>query len=227
MENNNDLIVYNKIPGITFQNNGINPIITSPFSTYDLEFYHTRESLYDPQEYRKFINNAIGEFRKSRRYSHYKAFLIDIGLNVCQVHGNINSEMAELEMHHNLINLFEIAVIITEHILNIFGYISTFDLIYLLALEHSEHNVCLIMLTKTPHQLYHNADGMYFAPNQCIGNWVRFIKKYNTGLTLDIAKRINRYIETTIKLNGESSFGELLQLRNEIKNWELMNQYYF
>ena len=111
---------------------GDNPLIVSPKCAYALPFSQTRESLLDIETYKNFLDNAIARFRHSRTYTNYKSFLMELGMDKCQVHGNITSEMASVEMHHNMLTIFDIAIILTEHQLNTVGKITTFDLVELL-----------------------------------------------------------------------------------------------
>ena len=102
----------NETPGINLFD-GVNPTITSPYSPFSLPFYQTRETLIDIEVYQKFISNATKQFRRTKVYTHYKGFLMQLGMDRCQLHYNITSEMAELEMHHNMITIYDIAIIIT------------------------------------------------------------------------------------------------------------------
>lgn len=214
---NTDVLTNNNIPGI--ESNGIyNPTLSSPYSTYELPFYQTRETLTDPEVYRSFLYSGIRSFRKSRTYKNYKAFLMDLGMDRCHVHGNINSEMATLEMHHNIITILDIALIITEHTINTKGIISSFDLTTMLKSEHINHRIPVVMLSLTPHQLYHNEEGLFIHPDACIGNWVEFLEKYYDGITYDIATKIYYYTNNAI-MKGISDDSDLLQVRDRIFNW--------
>ena len=105
-----------------------NPIIRSPYSETDLYFYQTRETMMNnPDMFRSFIKSAESTFRASREYKAYKSYLMtDIGINRCQYLGNITSEDAEIELHHNIIGLFDICIMITMHILTFLMKISLF-----------------------------------------------------------------------------------------------------
>ena len=74
------------IPDIFVENRNCNPTLSSPNSDYMIQFALTKEGAYDLEEYKKFLDSAIREFRHSRTYSHYKAYLYSIGLNRCQFH---------------------------------------------------------------------------------------------------------------------------------------------
>lgn len=209
-------------PGIVSFFNGNNPTLLSEMAGYDVPFAQTKETLADTESYKAFLDNAISRFRRSRTYKNYKSFLMELGLDHCQVHGNISSEMATIEMHHNVLTIFDIAFIITEHVLNTVGYITTFDLVELLAKEHTEHRVQLVMLTLTPHQLFHNEPQFFIPSNMCIGNWMEFLKRYYKGITQDIAYKIIYYIKREMELGGELYDKDLLELRESILSWSDM-----
>jgi len=211
-------IPYNPMPCIdTFEENG-NPCIESPRSEYCICFYQTRETLCDPEVYKAFLKNIEYRFRHSSTYTNYKKMLYEIGLNRCQALGLITSEMASIEMHHAILTLFDIAMIITEHMLNTVGYVTTFDVIEILKEEHKSHNVGLVMLTKTAHQLYHNNKSFYIHPNMVFGNWKKLIEKYKDGLTQDIAFKLLYYLKQSID-KSETDDNGLLDLRDKIKSW--------
>lgn len=213
----------NQIPGISLTSIYNNPALVSPNSSFILPFYETRETLFDTETYEDFLKNAISRFRKSRTYKHYKSFLMNLGLDRCQFMGNITSEMATIEMHHNMLTIFDIALIITEHILNTQGMISTFDLVMLLKQEHKNHRVQLTMLCKTAHQLYTNTDDIFIHPSMCIGNWMEFLNRYSTGITQDIAYKLVFYLNDAIKNDGSNDNG-LLEARDKIMEWNKFNQ---
>lgn len=216
---------YNQFPDIDLNdNNYVNPTLTSPNSFYEISFYLTRDAALDVETYKRFLDNAISRFRRSRTYKHYKGFLVGLGLDRCQFHGNINTGMdVTIEMHHNMLTIFDIAVIITEHVLNTKGYISTFDLIQLLKQEHINHRVQLVMLSLTPHQLYHNNPDFFIHPKMCFGNWVEFLERYNSGLTQDIAYKLLFYLKRAEDL-GESTDNDLLEVRDKILSWNHLNE---
>lgn len=213
---------YNPLPDIETYNEGFNPAMHSKKSTYAIEFYSTKESLADVEEYRAFIKNCEKRVRSSVTYTHYKSFLMGLGLDHCQVHGYINSEMATLEMHHNILNLFDICFIVTEHLLNTVGYVTTFDVVQIVKDEHKLNEIAVTMLSKTPHQIYHADEGLFLHPDMCVGNWPAFISKFITGINQDIAFKLLYYIKKAIELGASEDSG-LLQLRDKIIDWSDRN----
>lgn len=212
---------FNPLPGIEVYQENQNPIITSPNSTFAISFYQTRESLMDIDVYRSFLKNCEQRFRGSSTYKNYKSFLIGLGMDRCQVHGFINANMegVDIEMHHAILTLFDITLMITEHLLNTVGYVTTYDVVQTLKEEHKQNNVALVMLSKTPHQVYHNSNGDFFIhPKMCFGKWPVLIEKYKYGLTQDVAFKLLYYLKRAIETEDTTDSG-LLELRDHIKEW--------
>ena len=183
---------YNPYPSvITF--NDSNPTIRSPYATLDLQFYQTKETLMDVDTYRNFLKNAESRFRASREYKAYKHYLMDMGMDRCQIMGNVTSEGAEIELHHNVLGLFDICLLISSHIINTVGVISTFDLVQLLIQEHWANRVGITFLSKTAHQIYTNDPDGYIPPEQTFGRWWELLDRYRYGTTVDIANKIIKY----------------------------------
>lgn len=204
--------------------NQSNPTVKSPNSPYEIQFYQDRTSLMDIETYKNFLQNSISRFRHSRTYKHYKGYLTGLGLDHCQFLGNISNEQATIEMHHSILTIYDDALIITEHILNTKGKISTFDLVQLLKEEHKGNRIPLCMLSLTPHQLYHNTSEMFIHSSMIFGDWYSFLEKYNCGLTTDIAYKLLFYVKRCLE-DKFSTDSELLNIRNSILDWSGLNEY--
>lgn len=213
-----------------FVYNDENPTLTSPNSPFEVPFAQTRDTLLDVETYKHFLENAIQRFRRGKTYKHYKAHLMGMGLNRCQYHSNIRSseeeEMATIEMHHHVLTIFDIALIITEHILNTCGAITTFDLVELLKIEHTEHRICTVMLSKTAHQLYHNDPNFIIPIKMGFGDWCEFLSRYRTGITRDIAMKVMYTVKKEFESGeiNERNTLQLLSIRNNILNWSEYNE---
>lgn len=216
------------IPDIFVQNTNCNPTLSSPNSDYCIEFALTREGSYDLEEYKKFLDSAIREFRHSRTYSHYKAYLYSIGMNCCQFHPYIKAgadsseeDMASLEMHHCMFNIFDIATLITEHILNTYGAITEFDLSDLLRYEHTQNRIPIVFLCKTCHQMYHHKF-LYVHPQMIFGKWWELIEVYKNGLNRDLCYKLMLYLNKSLEDRypvEQEKQKKLLKLRDEIMDW--------
>lgn len=207
------------IPGIIGYSEDNNPTIASPYSPFVIQFYQTPDSLNNIEDYRSFLKNIESAFRKSREYKAVKSRLIESGMSNCQIHGNLNAEMVDIEMHHNMLTLFDLAMIITEHMVKTSGKVSSFDVERLLVEAHNNNEVLLVMLSKTAHQVYH-ANPEFFLPfEMCIGEPWKFLERYKYGITQDIAYKILRYLRQEEKNDGKINDQGLLNIRNQILSW--------
>lgn len=223
--------MINDIPGITIEyDDSYNPMVISPNAPYGITFYMTREILLDVEVYKNFLDNAIAGFRHSNAYTLIKSDLIEQGLDHCQIMGNITEEEVGargLEMHHNFLTIFDIALLITEHVINTVGIISTFDLMYLLEMEHREHRVPLVMLSETAHQMYHNNEDLIIPASMTTGDWLGLLKRYNKGITMKIAEKVCNFIDESVNNSGYNSeiINELLSVRDYAESWGRYNEY--
>ena len=223
MEQDKVILNGNDFPDITMYLNNGNPTLRSPSSVYEVSLMQTKETLADIDSYSRFIKNAITQFRHNGRfYKAYKAHLMELGLDHCAYLHNVSSDMAELEMNHVILTLFDVALMICEHYINTYGQVSTFHIVGALREEHKHNRVPIIMMSKTVHQLYHDDDLFYVHPNQVFGKWTELIRNYYNGITPEICNKLLYYIRLALK-EKESNDNELLALANEIKNWSERN----
>lgn len=218
---------FNEFPDI-IQYDETNPTLHSPNAMYDLPFYMTRETLLDVDVYKRFIENAVHRFRSSRAYKRIKSNIMALGLDHCQVLGYIKDTdsmdgMAKIEMHHNIIGIRDIAIMITEHIINTVGAITTFDLIQLLIQEHRMNNVPIVMLSETVHQMYESNPNSFIPPNMTFGKWWDLLYRYRYGITLDISYKIINYIN---KIDQEDPYKDFwIHLKTDVEDWSGYNVY--
>lgn len=213
---------YNEYPDIiTFDEK--NPTVRSPQAIVDLPFYQTRETLKDVDIFRNFIRNAEARFRASKEYKAYKSYLIEcLGINRCQVFGNITTDDADIELHHNIIGLFQICILITLHVINTVGVISTFDLVQILIQEHWSNRVGITFLSKTAHQIYTNDPDGYIPPEMTFGAWWELLNRYRYGITYDIANKIINYIN---KYRSRMPLSINIPIQDEILSYAYYNEY--
>ena len=87
------------------------------------------------------------------------------------------------------------------------------------------------MLSKTPHQLYHNSDGDLVLPaRMCFGYWYNLLKKYNRGITIDIATKVIKFLKISMEFENnyvpeDNKSNYLLAVRDDVKGWSQYNDY--
>ena len=203
-----------------------NPSISHALAEYDLFFYQTRDTLQDPERYRAFLKSAERQFRASDAYKMYKARLMSMGMDHCQIMGNISAEDSksnvEIELHHNIINLFDICILISKHVLNTVGIISSFDLVHLLIQEHFNDNIACTFLSTTAHEMYTNDPTAYIPPDMTWGKWWVLLDRYKYGITYDIAKKVIEYIN---KYNQLMPVSIDIRHQEEILSFAYYNDY--
>ena len=209
---------YNMFPEI-IQYDKNNPAIMSQESEYDIQMDLTKETLIDTDVFRDFIGNAVSRFRRTKYYKDYKGYLMSLGLNRSQVLGNISDDMADLEMHHNFLTIYDIAILITEHVINTVGRINTFDLVQLIILAHQNNWVPIVFLDETSHQMFHSDVGAFLPPSQTFGMWWNLLYNFRYGITLDIARKVLLYISRFYKEEEPM----IVQLRNSVLSFAEQN----
>lgn len=212
-------------PDILISNIDINPEISSPNADYSISLAFTSQQRYDYEEYENILKSAIRNFRNSVTYKHYKSYLYDLGINCCQFHPYISNnedfEMANLEMHHCMLNIFDIANIIMEDSINRYGTITEFDLADLLKIEHTNNRIPIVMLCKNCHQLYHHKY-LFIHPEMIFGKWWELIDTYKLGWNRDMCDKVYRYLVQASEEKypfREENAKRLLELRKEIEDW--------
>ena len=201
-----------------------NVVIACPTNTEpDIFFEQTLETLQDPIEFRNFIKNVESAVRSSREYKAYKSYLYEVlGSQRCQILGNVTADDADIELHHNVLGLFDICVLIAMHILNTVGKITTFDLIQLVLFEHFNNNVGVTFLSKTAHQVYTNDPNGFIPPDQTFGKWWELLYSYKYGITYEIAYKVINYIK---KYQDGMPVSINLEQQEEILSWAWTNTY--
>ena len=225
MDQSTDLQIqnkYNNYPDI-IQYSTKNPVLRSPNAYTDLYFYQTKETLADVDTYRYFIKNVESRFRACKEYKLYKHYLIEyLGIDRCQVFGNVSVEDADVELHHNVINLFDMCILISSHIINTIGEISSFDLIQLLIQEHWNNRVGVTFLSKTAHQKFTNDPDAYIPPEMTFGRWWELLSIYRYGITYDLASKVIKYIN---KYQNEFPSSINILQNEEILSYSYYNEY--
>lgn len=196
-----------------------NPSIDSPDHPNAIFFKQSKETMIDTELYSRFIYSCENSFRKSRFYKDYKCFIMNLGIDKDQNKPAISSDMATIEMHHNLPTLKQGTIMITEHLFNVKGYATTYEVLYLLEEAHRNNWFDICMLSKTEHQMHHANPSDFISTKQCIGFPAKFIETYLDGMTLDISFKI------LLQLKLEEQYGEsynpmMVKAREDILSWQ-------
>ena len=204
----------NKIPGIDVNKPNTNPTIDSDESYYEIPFYKDVDYMFSLENEVAFIKAVERMVRTSKYYSRYIAHLkVDLGLNFCQVKGNISEDedvgVTDLiEMHHGpIFTLFDVVSIILNYMLAKDMKITTFSVANKVIEEHFKHRVQTVMLCETVHQLVHD-NKVFLNYRQGFGDLYSFLEIYYEGLDEIMVNKIIDYIEKCKKYDS-NDFGNL------------------
>lgn len=204
----------NKIPGIDVNKPNTNPTIDSDESYYEIPFYKDVDYMFSLENEVAFIKAVERMVRTSKYYSRYIAHLkVDLGLNFCQVKGNISEDEDAgvtdlIEMHHGpIFTLFDVVSIILNYMLAKDMKITTFSVANKVIEEHFKHRVQTVMLCETVHQLVHD-NKVFLNYRQGFGDLYSFLEIYYEGLDEIMVNKIIDYIEKCKKYDS-NDFGNL------------------
>lgn len=196
-----------------------NPKIKSITDDEVLKFYKDKNDLADPDSFEQFIKSVENLVRKDPRYSNYIHELKSRGFNKDVIQSGIDNDKfpnTSIEMHHGpIFTLYDIASIVTDHLLNNDQKVSTFGVAKLILCEHELHRIQVVMgLTKTNHELVH--DGKIFVHiNQSIGDIIGFIKDFRKGLRREHLYTLEEYLNMCKKYDATDN--DYLSIRKIIK----------
>lgn len=204
---------------ITLENN---PVLMDPASDYCISLAVTRATLIDTDIYSRFIYSCENNFRRLKFYKGYKNKLMSMGFDRDQNMPGVSSEMADIQLHHHFPTLKQATIMITEHLLNIKGCATTYEVVQLLEEAHRKNWFSVIFLTQTNHEAHHDDPSDFISLKQCVGYGYKFIEQYIDGMTLDIA------FDMLLQLKQEEQYGEsfspnLIKARDTIKDWSIKN----
>lgn len=211
------------LPGIKYTKGITNPTVDSKNASYALEFEKDRDYFMILENFVSFVKAVERIFRSSvqyKKYVHYIKFVV--GMKRCQIHANIEEsdetgEKLALEMHHGpIFTLFDIVSIIVDDQLKRGNRITTFGIADLVAQEHFDNNVQVVMLCKTCHELVHTGD-VTLHYNQAFGDLEKFLKKYKAGLSPELFAKLKRYIEMCKE--NDCFTNDILKLDKTISRW--------
>lgn len=210
------------LPNIEYKKINKNPTLDAETSEFELPFYKDVEYFANIDNFVSFVKAVERMVRSSSYYSRYIKYLKEeIGLRACQVLSNIEDEYADIEMHHGpILTLFDYAAIITDYMLATNQKINTFRVADILLEEHYNHNVQVVMLSKTVHEQVHE-NNIFINLNQAFGDLNAFLKKYRLGIHPEQVQKINHYIELSKKYDSFDK--DVLKLSGFVKSWSKEN----
>lgn len=194
-----------------------NPKIKSKNDDEVLKFYMGKNELDDPEEFESFIKACELMIHKDPRYKNYVSHLKECGFNRCTMMSGITDDMARIDMHHGpLFTLYDICSIVVDHMLYEGEKVSTFDIANIVLREHEEHNVQVVMLTRTSHELT-GAGRIFVHYKQAFGNIMKFIKNFKKGIRREHLYTMEKYIDLCEQ--NDATDNDLLKVVGKIEKF--------
>jgi hypothetical protein len=186
---------------------------------YEISFFKDHSFFMVLDNFVNFVKGCEKFIRKTNDYNSYVGALKEIGLTKCQVLGNIDSSLDEVdvEMHHGpIFTLFDYCSCIVNYLLGKGECVTTPMVAKIIMDEHWLGNIQTVMLSTTVHQAV-DSGKLFISLNQAHGNLNEFLKKYKSGLRLNQCEKINQYIEMSKKY--KSTDNGLFELKDTIYDW--------
>lgn len=216
-QEDNESKVIGKISNIDCVLKDRNIKLETAHAYFALPYFQTKNSLFDLDQYIKFIKKIETIVRTHPDYKGYISLLLDKGLGNCSILGNINRENAEVEMHHGpIFTLYDICSIIADHLMRVQGSCSSFEVAERVLDEHYMNRVQVVFLSETVHQLTHTTN-QFISMKQAYGDLNAFLEKYKEDISDSQKNIINRYLDLAEKY--ETDYSDILKLRDTIKTF--------
>ena len=166
----------------------------------------------DEKGYVRLIKKIEHMVRTSYEYKNYLTFLKnEIDMNNCAFLQNITREDANIEIHHAPFTLFELATIVLNKHVTLYGdEYSIYAVADELCRLHYENKVGLIPLSLTVHELVHRGD-IYIPINMVYGNVAQFYEEYKPYITKEQKDLLKNHISTTQHINKDYIKPEILE----------------
>lgn len=192
-------------------------IIKNDFTEYRspsiYSYYFETEKRY-PMFVKK-IERIIRSSKEMRNYMYYLKSELDMGK--CYFLQGVNKDEASIELHHYPFTLFDIVDIVLQKYIRTGLNYSTADIAQEVLELHYKGLVGLVPISVTAHELAHA--GELFIPLQWThGDYHKFVKKYNIGMTSDHLEMLKKLIHLSKHIETNLAKNESLLKLNPVKN---------
>ena len=173
----------------------INDIEPCTKETYDL---------YDPKDFKKYINDIERIVRSSREYKVYIQYLrnyMDMNSSLFSENiSNAETTKIKIEIHHTPFTLFDITMTVFNKRSRCGENLNCFLVAKEVAYLHYFLYVGLIPLSKTEHKLVHN-QSLFVPLDKVLGRYDEFIEMYRNDIPADAMERYEVYKNMTENYN--------------------------
>ena len=184
-----------ELRGSTFENANVLNIVEIP--EYNIEDY----DLFNPKQFKKYINDIESLVRSSREYREYVQYLrIYMGMNYSMyLPGitNIENTKIKIELHHTPFTLFDIVMTVFNKRSRLQEELDVELVAKEVCFIHYYLLIGLVPLSKTEHILVHNQE-LFVRLDKVLGNYEKFIDMYMKDIPEDAMDRYKFMKEQTL-----------------------------
>lgn len=201
---------YVDIPNIVYKQNSE---IDSSSSWFALSHDKDADYLSNPDALNNFIKACEKTIRTNKRYTAYKAYLHEVvGLDKCDVLGELDTLDCTIEMHHGpILTLYDYCSIVIDLFLLTNRKVNTFTVAKRVLDDHWENIVRVVMLSTTIHEEVTNRN-IFIDYRQGFGDMPKFIRKYDKVINSYYKNKILTYIDKSILMENENTDQDLLKI---------------
>lgn len=204
----------------SYKDENDNTVMKNDIGFFILPYRQNDYSLLEIKKFVRFIKKIEALVRTNPEYKRYIAHLKDNGLDHCMILGNLDDDKCSIEMHHGpILNLFDYCSIVASQQIATKGGTTTFDVAKQVIEEHLNHNVQVVMLASSIHQLIEDKN-VFINVKQSFGNLERFLNKYKDYITAQQKYVIAEYLK--LCETKETDIDSILKARDEVSNWNLL-----
>lgn len=157
----------------------------------------SENKLSNTNERHRFIKKTESIIRKSIQYKAYKKKLMDSGINMCAILGNITDDKAKIEMHHGpIFTLWDYVEISLQYLYKNNQPISTFRIADLVLSDHFDDIIQVVMISESVHKTVHNPSNntLNIPLESAWGDLVGYLEKYKGCFDYKHFAKLNDYL---------------------------------
>ena len=153
--------------------------------------------LSNTNERHRFIKKTESIIRKSIQYKAYKKKLMDSGINMCAILGNVTDEKAKIEMHHGpIFTLWDYVEITIQYLYKNNQPLSTFKIADTVLSDHFDDLIQVVMISESVHKTVHNPTNntLNLPLESAWGDLVGYLEKYKGCFDYKHFAKLNDYL---------------------------------
>lgn len=149
----------------------------------------------DEKELVRFIKKCESIIRGNDLYKNLITYIkTELSVKTCSILSNIDTSSNNIEIHHNVLTLFDVVKIIIEYHIKNNIYFNSLSISLEVLKIHYRNILSLIPLSTTIHEYVHTHN-ISFPSKACLGDLLTFYNEYNQYMTEEQKVNCLQYFE--------------------------------